>query len=461
MEILSNEEWAVAQFGECDFNDSRLNARAIEIGKAMLDDPSGSINSQNASWSATKGAYRFFKNEKTSFETVITPHLNNTLSSCQSKRVLIIGDITEVNYTSHTATEGLGMLGDGKGRGFQLHSCLAYDTASEQILGLASARINYRVCVPKNETRTQRLARWKESDLWSAAICDVGAHGEGTDYIFVFDRGSDIFDVYANAQMQSCDWVIRASRLNRKVLFNNQELSLGEAIHHAREIGQYTLDLRARPNQKARTATLTVSSVSVEFKAPRLKSPWLKQVGIDSVSQNVVILEEKNPPKNQKAIKWVLLTSLPVKTMTQCWHVIEYYEKRWLVEEYHKALKTGCSTEKSELRTAARLETHVAMTAILATRLLSLKLISRNDETTKAKAHVPKVWLDSLMHYRPNLDTKAEGFTVRQFIHEVAKVGGFNGRKHDGEPGWQSIWRGIIRLTWIAKGMKKALPRCG
>ena len=215
MNVLSNEAWVESEFGNCDFGDQRLNRRVMKIARSMIENPGGSINAQNLSWSETKAAYRFFQNAKTDFQKVTAPHMCKTLAECDGKRVLLIGDITEINYTLHYATEGLGMLGDGKGRGFQLYSCLALDTETEEIVGLASAQINYRVRVPEGETRTQRLARWKESDLWGASIKDIGAPKKNTEYVFVFDRGGDIFDVYGMAQMQNCDWVVRASQLKR------------------------------------------------------------------------------------------------------------------------------------------------------------------------------------------------------------------------------------------------------
>ena len=126
--------------------------------------------------------------------------------------------------------------------------------------------------------------------------------------------------------------------------------------------------------------------------------------------------------------------------------MIEYYELRWLVEEYHKALKTGCRTESPQLKTADRLEAFVGLTSVVAVRLLQLKSIARTNPEVPAQRVIPSVWLKMLKLARKNL-SRVHGLTVGQFYREVAKLGGFLGRKSDGEPGWITIWRGWEKLN--------------
>jgi len=459
--MLSNEEWVSKHFGDCDFGDKRLTIRSQKVVAAMIENPDGTINSQNSEWADTKAAYRFFSNNKSCFQSVTAVHYRNTREACKGKRCLLISDTTEINHTWHQCTKGLGMIGDGKGLGFQLHSCLAVDVQQQQIIGLAAARINYRVRVPTGETRAERAARWKESDLWSAIIEDVGKADEGTQYIHIFDRGGDNFEAYCKAGLLKHDWVVRASQMQRRVKVNGETMPLKEALDQASELGSYELSMRSRPGQKARTAKLTVSRISLDLLSPQIKSPWLMHFGTATVQQNVVMVEELTSPKGCKPVHWVLLTSLPVNHLNQAWEIIEHYEQRWLIEEYHKALKTGCKAECSAMKTADRLETEIGMTSVVAVRILSLKLIARDQPKTNAKGYVPATWIAVLLKYRPSLQATKRELTVYRFIRELAKLGGFNDRKSDGEPGWQSIWRGMHRLTWLTKGMRLAESRYG
>ena len=426
----------------------------------MLDSPESSLSSQSDDWASAKASYRFFDNKKTNFVDIAGPHWDNTRRACRGKRCLLISDTTEISYTRHPATEGLGMIGNRKGKGVQLHSCLAYDVDSEEIVGVAGARVNYRVRVPKNETRTQRAARWKESDVWGSIVDRVGVPDERTQYIHVFDRAGDNFEAVYRAHQKDCDWVVRSQHLNRRVrMASGKIVSLKEAIEEANELGSYVLHLRHRPHSKSREALLKVYSISVDFLAPKLQSPWLKERQIESIQQNIVIVEEQNPPKGAQPVYWVLQTSLPAQQFDDAWNVIDYYEKRWLIEEYHKALKTGCQVEAYALRTAERLESAIGMTSVIAVRLLSLKLIGRNKTKTLAKGKVPRSWLRMIVAHNQKLNQSE--LTVYEFFRELAKLGGFNARKSDGEPGWQTVWKGLQRLTWMINGIRKERKRYG
>ena len=140
----------------------------------------------------------------------------------------------------------------------------------------------------------------------------------------------------------------------------------------------------------------------------------------------------------------MLLTSLPSETFEDAWQTIEDYEHRWLAEEYHKVIKSGCSIEKHALRSADRLEPLIALTTVIGTRLFQLKLIGRKQKDVLARKFVPAKWLKALKLAEPQLKTAQ--LTVYQFFRELAKLGGFLARKGDGEPGWETTWHGYKKL---------------
>lgn len=456
MKVADNAQWVEDNFGSCELGDARRTKRLVKIAGNMLAAPEKSLPQQNVEWADVKAAYRFFDNEKNTFGKIADPHWQETRQT-KPGRFLLISDTTDVDHFSHQATTGLGMLGDGQGRGMQLHNCLMYDCNEEQIRGAAGALIYYRKRKPKNETRMQRLSRLRESSIWGKLVDEVGKAPNESQWIHVFDRGGDNFEAMCHIKLTENDWIIRASQLSRNVFTDDErKVSLNDAISEARELGRYELRLRSRPGVAARTAKITLSVVSVTFPRPSQYSKWVTECGIKELKMNVVIVQEVGASKGIKPIRWVLLTSLPVKTFEDAWQIVEDYENRWLVEEYHKVMKSGCSLEMHALRSADRLEPLIGLISVLGVRLFQLKLIGRNQPEAKAATHVPTSWLKCLKLARPK--TKLTGMTVYDFFRELAKMGGFLGRKGDGEPGWQTIWRGFQQLHAILDAMKLIFP---
>jgi len=452
MKTLDNDQWVEQQFGGCELGNVARTKRLRRVAANMLSSPEQSLPNQNVLWADLKAAYRLFGNERVTFDAVSDVHWRQTRQTAPG-RYLCISDTTDIDHSSHKAAAGLGMLGDGKGRGMQLHSCLFYDADRKQLVGTGGAVVHYRALSPKNETRMQRLKRVRESEVWGRLVEQVGTPPAGSRWIHVFDRGGDNFEAMCRIRRTNCDWIIRACKLNRKIsLETGEKTSLAEALRHATLLGSYELSLRTRPGIKARTALLEVSVVKVVFPRPQHRSPWLNQCEIRELTMNVVWVREKNPPKGVTPIEWVLLTSLPAATFAEAYQVIDDYEHRWLIEEYHKVLKTGCGVEGHALRSADRLEPLLGLIAVIGTRLLQLKLVGRSQPDAKAVTYVPSSWLKCLKLVRPKLPIS--DMTVYTFFRELAKLGGFLGRKHDGEPGWQTIWHGYQKIQSLLDALR-------
>ncbi len=450
--VADNEQWVEQNFSECNFRHVLRTQRLMKMAKNMLECPDESLPKQNVDWSDVKAAYRFFARKEVTFNAVTQCHHEATRRT-PAGVYLMISDTTDINHFTHEATEGLGMLGDGKGRGMQLHSCLAVEAATGIVRGTAAAKVFYRKAVPKNETRAQRLTRSRESMLWGDVADQAGRPPEGSQWIHVWDRGGDNFEAMCHVVQNGCDWLIRAAKLNRVVqLESGDTTTMEDAVSHSTPVGSYELHLRTRPGVPARVASIQVRSIRVSLPQPKMKSPYVTSCGIQEITTNVLVVDEVNAPKGVTPIHWILQTSLPVHTIDAAWSVIEYYESRWLVEEYHKVMKSGCSIERHSLRTAARLEPLIGLISVVGVRLLSLKTVSRHEPKAKARHRVPGLWLKALMLMKPKL-AKQE-LTVYEFFREVAKLGGFLARKHDGEPGWQSIWTGYKKLHGRIEGMR-------
>ena len=189
---------------------------------------------------------------------------------------------------------------------------------------------------------------------------------------------------------------------------------------------------------------------------PRQPAASLKALDPKPIPQWVVWAHELDPPPELKEpIDWMLWTSLPVGTLEAAMEVIGYYEKRWLIEEWHKALKTGCQMEGRQLQTSEGLEALAGLLSVVAVRLLQMKEMGRRRPERLAVELVPARYVE-LVHRARRGRGRPEEWTIRDFFRGVAGLGGFLGRKSDGEPGWITIWRGWEVLHWMLQGAQLA-----
>lgn len=460
--MQSSGEWAQLNFGTCGLGDKRRTKRLVQVAEQMGNNPSASLPSQIERWSDLKAAYRLFDIDEATFEAIARPHWELTKQSATG-RCLVIGDTTEFDFGRKREIAGIGPTGNGSGQGFLMHNSLLVNADRQEILGVAGQTIHYRKkkTSKKRENDSQRLKRKRESEVWGTVIDQIGEpQSDDVEYVHVFDRGADNFEVYCHLLQNRGQWVIRASRLNRYVLAGDtdERMPLNKYLPRLQTSGRYTLSLRARPGQAARDAQIEVRVGRIKIPQPRHVSPWVRSLKQPPIAMNVIEVVEVDAPQGVTPIRWILLTSLPVSSFKDAWVVIGYYELRWLVEEYHKAVKTGCATESRQLKAAGRLEAFVGLTSVIAVRLLQLKSIARTTPEVPAQRVVPRVWLAMLKLARKGLN-RVHDLTVGQFYREVAKLGGFLARKGDGEPGWITIWRGWEKLnTYVIVASKLKIP---
>lgn len=454
--------WAREQFGDCQLGDVRRTKRLIGMAQQVANNPSASFPRQMESWGDLKAAYRLFASKEVTFEAVARPHWERTRAVAPG-RYLVLGDTTEIDFGYCRQIEGLSKIGNGSGRGFLLHSGLMVAADTEALVGVAGQVIHYRRSAPKKENQSQRFQRERESRVWGDVVDQIGAPAQGVQLIHVFDRGADDFEVFCHLMENRCDWVVRAKSPHRKIhACWGEEMPLQAYLKTLPLAGSYELKLRARPRQPARTAKLEVYFGALSMPIPRHRSAYVKNLDPAPLAMNVVWVRESHAPPGVEPIAWVLYTSLPVETFEDAWQIISSYECRWLVEEYHKALKTGCSVQRRLLRKAERLEPVVGLMSVVAVRLLQLKTIARQQPDRPARTVVPDLWLHMLKAARQNLH-RVHDLTVYQFYRELAKLGGFLGRRSDGEPGWITIWHGWEKLNTLVQGaiLASKLKKCG
>jgi hypothetical protein len=452
---LDTLKWAEQQFGMCDLGDARRTRRLVKFAAQIAADPDATTPSQTEQWSDLKAAYRLIDNDDVTFHAVNQSHFQQTRDR-EPGIWLVLDDTTEIDFGATNQATGLGPLGQGFGRGFLLHSGLMVHSNTEEVIGLAGQLIRYRTSAPKNETKMHRLKRDRESVIWGQLIDQVGRPPDDAKFVHVCDRMADNFEVYCHLLLSCQDWVVRASHLNRLVIHQGKEVPLAERLQELPLHGTYELSWRNAMEGK-RTACVDVRFGTVMMPPPRHKSPWLKEQGMTFIGMNVIEVREVNAQYQADPLHWILLTSLPVHSFHDAWTVIGYYEKRPMVEDFHKALKTGCRVEERQYETSARLEAITAVLGIVAVRLLQLRSASRMSPARSAEDVVPSCWINALRRLRPGRPVT----TVREFFRELAGLGGHLLRKGDGDPGWITLWRGFKKLHLAIRATRNSQRKCG
>ena len=406
-------------------------------------------------WAETKATYRFFNQSGVSFETVSAPHWDRTRMACsQPGEYLIIEDTTDLDYTKHDTIQGLGPIGDGKGKGLWLHSSLAMRVENwtlEQrpegtLVGLLHQQCLRPQRKPKGETRGERLSRKRKSDKWAATFASFGGPPPGSQWIYIADREADCYEPLHICQRHGIDFVIRGCQ-NRRLV--DEEVGLRDAVKQAPVLGKMTIAVRARGDQPARTAIVELRSLGVTIDGPWRPGGWTDPLQKLSV---VEVREIDVPEGVKEPLLWILLTSLRSQTLSEVKRIAGRYTARWIVEEYHKALKSGAGVEESQLQQSVRLEVLIGILAIVAVRLLNAKMVARTrpEDFDVAQNFGP----EALKILEKRLGVPKGGWNNENLIKGIARVGGFLGRKGDGMPGWQTIWRGWHRLMWMCEGLE-------
>lgn len=443
---MSNKEWVVKQWAGAELGDERLTKRAIKIGEACLTTPDGSLPQKFGSWGDMKGAYRFFDSEGVSHEALQKVHNKNVreMAAKSDQMVLFIQDGSELIYNSHKCTYGLGPTADAFGQGIMFHTCLAvaWTRSESEVLGIAKQAAWIRP--EHSEEKVAKAQEEKESQVWLNTLKEIGRPPAGSRWVSVGDRGNDIYDYVLGATAEGWDSVVRVKH-DRIVLVDGEEKKLKAWIRSLEPKADYELNLRGRGEKSSRIAKLKVAWGQVLMLPPK---------GQKGDKIPVTYVRAYDPEDSE--LEWILVTSLKVDSAEEALTVVQIYEQRWIIEEYHKCLKTGCRMEEAQLKTGKRLLALFGILGVIATQLLQLRDLSRHQPDRPAEEVVTK---DIITLVKSKYKLIGE-ISVRELWRRIAMIGGFLGRKSDGNPGWQTIWKGWLRIQDMLEGMAVA-KNCG
>jgi hypothetical protein len=462
-----------------------LTRRLVALVKDFWARPEGSVLQACDSVRAkVKAAYRFMDNKNATMDRILRPHYGSTVarisdwgaeqisgnSSSGKPVVLAIQDTTTITYRDRPAARGLGYINnpDDNARGFLVHDTLAL-TSNGLPLGLLDVQSWARddeQFGSKNE-RKNRPIEEKESNKWLMsyeAVAQAQRLLPNVTLVNTGDREGDVFELFALAasRQDHPELLVRAEH-DRWVELAGRRKKLWEAVEGTpprAESDTYVPRRSARGNraaQKARETTLEIRFAEVALLPPQ-NNATARREGPLTIS--AVHAKEKAAPSDVEPLEWMLLTTLPVTSPEDAIEKIQWYVRRFQIEVYHKIIKSGCNIEARQNRRVERLQNALALDMIVAWRIMYLMAMGRTVPnlpcTVILDDHEWKA-LHAFVH--KTTETPSEAPSMNAAIRMAASLGGFLGRRCDGEPGVKALWKGMTRLEDIASSWLIFGPR--
>jgi hypothetical protein len=470
MFIKDTKEWAQQTYGPCDLGDTRRVARLIDYACAQADNPQGSTNRIcNGDDAAAEGAYRLLRNDAVHPSDIDEGAFHSTAKQCEGRKVLLaIQDTTSVEVLHRPLREIVAQKGSPTG--FVVHSTLMVDGEKTEVIGIIDQQRWLREPNQPDEVKSPKVSyEERESYKWEAAserYLELLTNPESV--ITVCDREADIFEYIASRIDKEERFIIRA----KNDRMTATDVSLFDAMNKFKILGQKTIIIPQRgeshQNRKVRRARPAREAV-LEIRAGKVLIEQPRQIQGDGslLPVNAVYVVELNPPEGCEPLEWRLLTSEPVETLEQAQLVIHYYEKRWLIEDFHKCWKTGCRAEKRPFQSFEAVERFLSISCHIAIRILQLHSLAQlspeapcgsilSDEeqqclmdTSISRPERPsrqlaaETGLNQDSSSQPALNpSPPEQMSAREALLAIAKLGGWRDTKKTGRIGWQALWEG-------------------
>jgi hypothetical protein len=449
-----------AELSEAELGDERLNRRLGQLADQLAKRPGASFP-KALDDAELEAAYRFFGNDRVQPEEIIAPHFRQSARrAAEHAHVIVAHDTTQFEFSGATKRRGLGRLIKPSAQGFFGHFSLAISAdGSRQPLGLLALETVIRSGVPTPRKLRRHSDNRGESSRWRNCVDDAERLLDGrTSAIHVMDREADSYSLFAALTEANRSFVIRS--FQDRVLASDDETRLRAKAKAARVTLRREVPLSPRPKiagpkgdrhpaRRFRVAKLCYASATVEL--PRTSDA--RTSVSQTLSMNIIHVFEPAPPRGQPPVEWFLLTNLPVDTPDAIGFAVDCYRARWTIEEFFKALKTGCGYERRQLESAESLLNALAIFAPVAWRLLLLRHVARSDEKAAATTALTTTQLAVLRAVsKQKLPARP---TAKQAMLAVAKLGGH--LKNNGDPGWIVLGRGlhdllVMEMAWRARG---------
>ena len=447
-DLLDPKSWAERPFGSVQLHDLRRTRRAVQAASNLAENPLGSLPAQMQTWKETKALYRLLDEPDVTFAALMQPHFQQSREQALSSPVvLLVQDTTDIDLSHRRKISGVGHIGNERGRGFFVQTVLAVRPQTREVLGCMAQEPFVRVPAPQGEQRHQRLKREaRETDVWIRQIHAIGTPAAGSVWVHVGDRGADMFPFFQACQATQTHFLVRAAQ-NRRVQGNEDELMY--SLTRTRALPSQAsrpFEVPARHGHQARSTQLQLAFGQMTLLPPRNEPRASK----DPVTVWVMRVWEEQAPEGEEPLEWILLTSVPTTTLEQAWERVDWYGRSFLDEDYHQCLKSGCRIEQRQLQTVDGLIRLLGLLSPLAVRLLQVRALAREEPERPAHEVIEPLMLVVLAQRSGHAPAS---MTVGTFWTEVARLGGYLARSHDGPPGWRTIWKGWLSLQTFLEGV--------
>jgi Transposase DNA-binding/Transposase DDE domain len=418
-EVLDPKRWAEQTFGKVQLHDMRRTRRAVQAASKLAENPLGSLPAQMQTWKESKALYRLLDEPEVTFGALMQPHLEQTRAQATSSPVvLLVQDTTDIDLSHRHKISAVGQIGNERGRGFFLQTVLAVHPQTREVLGCIAQEPFVRVPAPEGEQRHQRLKREaRETDVWIRQVHTIGTPDAGSSRVHVGDRGADMFPFFHACQTTQTHFLVRAAQ-NRRAQEQDEQITY--SLTCARSWSSQDLrpfEVPARHGRQARSTQLHLASGQMTLLPPRNEPRASKE----PMTIWVIRVWEQTAPSGEEPLEWILLTSVPTTTLEQAWERVEWYRCRWLVEDYHQCLKSGCRIEERQLQSVDGLIRLLGLLSPLAVRLLQIRALARATPQCPAQVVIEPLMLAVLAG---RCGQVAATMTVGTFWTEVARLGG-------------------------------------
>jgi len=461
------------EYSGTELGDPRRTARACRIADAAGRAPDLSLPRQAGGDAQLEATYRFFNNEEVRPELLLGAHAACTVRRAgQAGEVLVVHDTTMFRFGGELLRQGLGPVTSSKSQGFFTHGSLCMDRDG-QPLGVLGLHSWVRTGKKKGK-RPQQVSQYdpdRESLKWPEAVDSTAEQLHGVaDAIHVMDREGDCIELLAGLVENEHRFVIRVAYDRRLEPGRNGTYpeKLYDALSSApmmleREVplsrrgkkGRSPIQIKRFPVRRMRTATLELRAQTLVICPGGGAVAHIPK----RLELNFVEAREVDPPEGEPPVLWRLVTTEPIETAEDVAAVIDIYRYRWLIEEYFKALKTGCNFEKLQLETGSALMRALAIYASVAWRLLLIRWMDRNQPEAPASTVLSSSQLSVLRAVRAKAGKPVPANpTAHDVLLAVAGLGAH--LKRNGAPGWQVLGRGFDKLLILEQGWLAAMGGC-
>ncbi|MDE3077198.1 MAG: IS4 family transposase [Chloroflexota bacterium] len=460
---VTEQGWVWSEFRGAELGDDRLVKRLIRMTHALSQNPEESLPGVfGGEPHALKAVYRFLDNDDVDPKAILAAHRDATLRRIKAldcKLILGVEDTTYFDFTTHRATAGLGSIGAPGLRGCLHHGLLALEPEAGLPLGLLYSHTWARPeDQPSAAAKRKRPIADKESGRWLEALtASAAVVPRDVRMVTIADREADIFEFFHHADGLGQEVLIRANH-DRNVLVAGEAKSLWDAALTSDVLGaiSFTVPRDHKHNRPQREALATLHVAEVQLRPPA----HLAGLHLAPVTIRAILLQEIDAPADQEPVQWLLLTTLPVQTLDDARQCVIWYGFRWRIERLHYTLKSGGNYEKLQLQTAERLWRALAIYLVVAWRVLYVDLVGRTYPTAPCTTFLnDDEWQALGCHHLQTPVPPAEPPDARTAVRWIAKLGGFLGRRSDGEPGVLTLWRGFRRLQDLVEMWRILRPR--